>query len=44
MCDIHVIDIYHTSAQSNIWVFNTGSIAHIYSSQEVIGQRCQIFR
>jgi hypothetical protein len=32
ICDIHVIDIYLTSAQSNMWVFDTGSVAHICNS------------
>jgi hypothetical protein len=32
--DIHVIDIYLTSARSNTWVFDTGSVANICNSQE----------
>jgi hypothetical protein len=32
--DIHVIDIYLTSALSNTWVFDTGSVANICNSQQ----------
>jgi hypothetical protein len=32
ICDIHVIDIYLTSARSNTWVFDTGFVAHICNS------------
>jgi hypothetical protein len=32
--DIHVIDIYLTSACSNTWVFDTGSVANIRNSQQ----------
>jgi hypothetical protein len=32
--DIHVIDIYLTSAHSNTWVFHTSSIANICNSQQ----------
>ena len=31
--DIHVIDVYLTNARSSIWVFDTGSIAHICNSK-----------
>ena len=31
--DIHVIDVYLTSARSNTWVFDTGSVANICNSQ-----------
>ena len=31
--DIHVIDVYLTSARSSSWVFNAGSIAHICNSK-----------
>jgi hypothetical protein len=34
ICDIHVIDIYLTSARSNTWVFDTGYVAHICNSQQ----------
>jgi hypothetical protein len=30
--DIHVTDIYLTSAHSNMWVFDTGSVANICNS------------
>jgi hypothetical protein len=33
ICDIYVIDIYLTSAYSNTWVFDTGSVANICNSQ-----------
>src|SRR5215216_813669 len=29
ICDIHVIDMYFTSIHSNLWVFDTGSVAKI---------------
>jgi hypothetical protein len=32
--DIHVIDIFLTSARSNKWVFDTGSVANICNSQQ----------
>jgi hypothetical protein len=32
--DIHIIDIYLTSAHSNTWVFDTGSVANICNSQQ----------
>jgi hypothetical protein len=32
--DIHVIDIYLTSACSNMWVFDTSSVANICNSQQ----------
>ena len=34
ICDIHVIDVFLTSARSNVWIFDTGSVAHICNSQE----------
>ena len=37
--DIHVIDVYLTSARSNTWVFDTGSVAHICNSQEELRNR-----
>ena len=33
ICDIHVIDVYLTSARRNTWVFDIGSVAHICNSQ-----------
>jgi hypothetical protein len=32
--DIHVIDIYLTSARSNTWIFDTGSVANICNSKQ----------
>jgi hypothetical protein len=32
--DIHVIDVYLTSARSSAWVFDTGSVAHICNSKQ----------
>ena len=32
--DIHVIDVYLTNAHSSVWVFDTGSIAHICNSKQ----------
>jgi hypothetical protein len=34
MCDIHIIDIYLTSARSNTWIFDTGSVAHICNPRQ----------
>jgi hypothetical protein len=31
--DIHVIDVYLTSARSSTWVFDTSSVAHICNSK-----------
>ena len=31
--DIHVIDVYLTNAHSSVWVFDTGSVAHICNSK-----------
>ena len=31
--DIHVIDVYFTSVNSNPWVFDTGSVAKISNSK-----------
>ena len=33
ICDIHVIDVYLTSAHSSAWVFDTGSVANICNSK-----------
>src|ERR1041385_9414191 len=33
ICDIHVIDVFLTSARSNVRIFDTGSVAHICNSQ-----------
>ena len=32
--DIHVIDVYLTSAHSSAWVFDTGPVAHICNSKQ----------
>jgi len=32
--DIHVIDVYLTSAHSSAWVFDTSSVANIYNSKQ----------
>ena len=32
--DIHVIDVYLTSARSSPWVFDTGSVAKICNSKQ----------
>src|SRR3954467_12711620 len=34
--DIHVIDVYLTSTRSSSWVFDTGSVAHICNSKQVL--------
>ena len=34
--DIHVIDVYLTSTRSSAWVFDTGSVAHICNSKQVL--------
>ena len=34
--DIHVIDVYLTNACSSAWVFDTGSIANIFNSKQVL--------
>jgi hypothetical protein len=42
--DIHVIDIYLTSACSNKWVFDTGSVAHISNSQQDLRRKRRLER
>ena len=32
--DIHVIDVFLTNAHSSAWVFDTGSVAHIFNSKQ----------
>ena len=44
ICDIHVIDVYLTSARSNTWVFDTGSVAHICNSQEELRNKRRLAR
>src|SRR3954462_479259 len=34
ICDIHVIDLYLTSARSSSWVFDTSAVAHICNSKQ----------
>jgi hypothetical protein len=34
--DIHVIDVYFTSVHSSPWVFDTGSVAMISNSKQVL--------
>src|SRR3954468_16796827 len=34
--DIHVIDVCLTSTRSSVWVFDTGSVAHICNSKQVL--------
>jgi hypothetical protein len=42
--DIHVIDIYLTSAHSNTWVFDTGSVAHICNSHQDLRSKRRLER
>jgi hypothetical protein len=42
--DIHVIDIYLTSARSNTWVFDTGSVANICNSQQDLRNKRRLER
>jgi hypothetical protein len=42
--DIHVIDIYLSSAHSNMWVFDTGSVANIYNSQHDLRNKRRLER
>ena len=42
--DIHVIDVYLTSARSNTWVFDTSSVAHICNSQEELQNKRRLAR
>jgi hypothetical protein len=44
ICDIHVIDIYLTSARSNTWVFDTGFAAHICNSQQDLKSKRSLAR
>ena len=34
--DIHIIDVYLTSNRSSTWVFDTGLVAHICNSKQVL--------
>src|SRR3954447_12721501 len=40
--DIHVIDVYPTSTRSSAWVFDTGSVAHICNSKQVLQNRRKV--
>ena len=42
--DIHVIDVYLTSARSSTWVFDTGSVAHICNSPKELQNRRDLAR
>jgi hypothetical protein len=42
--DIHVIDIYLTSACSNTWLFDTGSVANICNSQQDLWNKRRLER
>jgi hypothetical protein len=42
--DIHVIDIYLTSAHSNTWVFDTGSGSNICNSQQDLRNKWRLGR
>ena len=44
ICDIHIIDVYLTSARSDTWVFDTGSVAHICNSQDELQNRRRLTR
>jgi hypothetical protein len=44
MCDIHIIDIYLTSAQSNTWIFDTGSVAHICNPRQDLKSKRRLVR
>ena len=39
ICDIHVSDVYLTNAHSSAWVFDTGSVAHIFNSKQELRNR-----
>jgi hypothetical protein len=42
ICDIHVIDVYHTSTRSSTWVFDTGSVANICNSKQELRNKRQL--
>jgi hypothetical protein len=42
--DIHVIDVYLTSVRSNTWVFDTGSVANIWNSQQDLRNKWDLER
>jgi len=42
--DIHVIDVYLTSACSSAWVFDTGSVANICNSKQDLQNKRRLAR
>jgi hypothetical protein len=40
--DIHVIDVYLTSARSSTWVFDTGSVANICNSKQELRNKWRL--
>ena len=42
--DIHVIDVYLTSARSSTWLFDTGSVANICNSKQELRNRRRLAR
>ena len=42
--DIHVIDLFLTSAGSTSWIFDTGSVAHISNSIQGLRNRRRLSR
>ena len=42
--DIHVIDVYLTSARSSSWVFDIGSVAHICNSKQELQNKRRLAR
>lgn len=42
--DIHVIDVYLTSARSSAWVFDTGSVANICNSKQELQNKRSLAR
>jgi hypothetical protein len=42
--DIHVIDVYLTSARCSAWVYDTGSVANIWNSEQELRNRRRLMR
>ena len=42
--DIHVIDVYLTSAHSSPWVFDTGSVAKISNSKQELQNKRRLVK
>ena len=40
--DIHVIDVYLTSARSSSWLFDTGAAAHICNSKQELWNKWRL--